>query len=113
MKLLLKNGASLNYQDDEGNDSLDFGAKNGYSKIVDLLKKYKKINENLKKLNKQLEKTQSDGQKTQVEKDLQATQKELEQLLKIELADIITKTELREISDNSSETILGSFIEKK
>ncbi|MFW4370795.1 MAG: ankyrin repeat domain-containing protein [Spiroplasma sp. hy2] len=90
VKLLLSNNANLNYQDDEGNDPLDLAEENNHKEIVNLLKKHKKLNENIKKINKILQKNQDEQQENI--KILEETKKELKQLLKIELADVITET---------------------
>ncbi|WP_342263350.1 ankyrin repeat domain-containing protein [Spiroplasma endosymbiont of Clivina fossor] len=105
VKLLLSNNANLNYQDDEGNDSLDLAEENDHKEIINLLKKHKKLNENIKKLNKILQKNQDEQQ--QNIKILEETKKELKKLLKIELSDVIRQTKLEEISDKQEQTILN------
>ncbi|WP_342255958.1 ankyrin repeat domain-containing protein [Spiroplasma endosymbiont of Poecilobothrus nobilitatus] len=107
VKLLLDNGADTSIKIENCLISFLFLKYKKNIKIENLLKNFQNLKSKIESLNKKLEKTQNEEEKTKIKNNLKQIEKELETLLKIELSDVITQTELEEISNNSSQTILN------
>ncbi|WP_342255471.1 ankyrin repeat domain-containing protein [Spiroplasma endosymbiont of Poecilobothrus nobilitatus] len=110
VKLLLTNGADVN-KGVEGLTPLLYSKYMKYIKIENLLKDFQNLKNKIELLNEQLKKTKINEQKTKINNSLKEYLVKLKQLLKIELSNVITKTELGEITDNQNETILNRIAE--
>ncbi len=114
IKLLFKKENDININNNKNKNTLydsilnwpNFN-KQEENKINLFLKKYIELNNKINLYSNFLKNAQDEKQKTENNNNLKKFQDRLKELLIIKLSDVITKNELRKISDNSPQTILN------